>query len=36
MASAARTQQAGSLEEVEWAIVEPSGQLSFIPQAVAD
>ena len=24
-----------SLEDVEWAIVEPSGQISFIPKRVA-
>jgi uncharacterized membrane protein YcaP (DUF421 family) len=33
VASAARVQQIASLEEVEWAIVEPSGQISFIPRA---
>ena len=32
VASAARTQQIASLEDVEWAIVEPSGQISFIPK----
>ena len=32
VASAARTQQIASLEDVEWAIVEPSGQISFIPR----
>ena len=33
VASAARTQQIASLEDVEWAIVEPSGQISFIPKS---
>jgi uncharacterized membrane protein YcaP (DUF421 family) len=33
VASAARIQQLASLDEVEWAIVEPSGQISFIPRA---
>jgi uncharacterized membrane protein YcaP (DUF421 family) len=33
VASAARVQQIASLDEVEWAIVEPSGQISFIPRA---
>jgi uncharacterized membrane protein YcaP (DUF421 family) len=33
VASAARTQQIASLDEVEWAIVEPSGQISFIPKS---
>ena len=32
VASAARIQQIASLEDVEWAIVEPSGQISFIPR----
>ena len=32
VASAARTQQIASLDDVEWAIVEPSGQISFIPK----
>ena len=32
VASAARIQQIASLEDVEWAIVEPSGQISFIPK----
>jgi uncharacterized membrane protein YcaP (DUF421 family) len=32
VASAARVQQIASLAEVEWAIVEPSGQISFIPK----
>ena len=35
VASAARIQQIASLEDVEWAIVEPSGQISFIPKASA-
>jgi uncharacterized membrane protein YcaP (DUF421 family) len=35
VASAARTQQIASLEDVEWAIVEPSGQISFIPKPTA-
>ena len=30
VASAARIQQTASLEDVEWAIVEPTGQISFI------
>jgi uncharacterized membrane protein YcaP (DUF421 family) len=30
VASAARIQQIASLEDVEWAIVEPTGQISFI------
>jgi uncharacterized membrane protein YcaP (DUF421 family) len=33
VASAARVQQIASLEEVEWAIVESSGQISFIPRS---
>jgi uncharacterized membrane protein YcaP (DUF421 family) len=33
VASAARIQQIASLEEVDWAIVEPSGQISFIPKS---
>jgi uncharacterized membrane protein YcaP (DUF421 family) len=33
VASAARIQQIASLDDVEWAIVEPSGQISFIPKA---
>ena len=33
VASAARIQQIGSLDDVEWAIVEPSGQISFIPKS---
>ena len=32
VASAARVQQIASLDDVEWAIVEPSGQISFIPK----
>jgi uncharacterized membrane protein YcaP (DUF421 family) len=32
VASAARIQQIASLDDVEWAIVEPSGQISFIPK----
>ena len=35
VASAARTQQIASLDDVEWAIVEPSGQISFIPKPTA-
>ena len=30
---AARLQQIASLDEVEWAIVEPGGQISIIPRA---
>ena len=33
IAAAARVQQIASLDEVEWAIVEASGQISFIPRA---
>ena len=33
VASAARIQQIGSLDDVEWAIVEPSGQISLIPKS---
>jgi len=33
VASAARIQQIASLDDVEWAIVEPSGQISFIPKS---
>ena len=32
LAEAARLQQVASLEEVEWAIVEPGGQISIIPR----
>ncbi len=32
VAAAARIQQIASLDDVEWAIVESSGQISFIPQ----
>ena len=32
VASAARLQQIGSLDDVEWAIVEANGQISFIPR----
>ena len=32
VASAARVQQIAALQDVEWAIVEPSGQISFIPK----
>ena len=35
VASAARIQQIASLEDVEWAIVEPTGQISFIPKPTA-
>jgi uncharacterized membrane protein YcaP (DUF421 family) len=35
VASAARIQQIASLDDVEWAIVEPSGQISFIPKPTA-
>ncbi|HET8742249.1 MAG TPA: YetF domain-containing protein [Gaiella sp.] len=33
VAAAARVQQIASLDEVEWAIVEASGQISFIPKS---
>ena len=33
VAAAARIQQIASLDEVEWAIVEASGQISFIPKS---
>jgi uncharacterized membrane protein YcaP (DUF421 family) len=33
VASAARIQQIASLDEIEWAIVEPSGQISFITKS---
>ena len=33
LAEAARLQQVGSLDDVEWAIVEPGGQISIIPRA---
>ena len=33
LAEAARMQQVASLDAVEWAIVEPSGQISIIPRA---
>jgi len=32
VAEAARLQQVASLEDVEWAIIEPSGQISIIPR----
>jgi uncharacterized membrane protein YcaP (DUF421 family) len=32
VAEEARQQQIASLEEVEWAVLEPSGQISFIPK----
>ena len=32
-AEAARMQQVASLDDVEWAIVEPGGQISIIPRA---
>jgi uncharacterized membrane protein YcaP (DUF421 family) len=35
IASAARLQKIASLDEVEWAIVENGGQISFIPRADA-
>ena len=35
VASAARIQQIASLKDVEWAIVEPTGQISFIPKPTA-
>jgi uncharacterized membrane protein YcaP (DUF421 family) len=33
LAEAARMQQVASLDEVEWAIIEPTGQISIIPRA---
>ena len=33
LAEAARMQQVASLDAVEWAIVEPSGQISIIPRS---
>ena len=33
LAEAARMQQVASLDDVEWAIVEPGGQISIIPRA---
>ena len=33
LAEAARLQQIATLDEVEWAIVEPGGQISIIPRA---
>jgi uncharacterized membrane protein YcaP (DUF421 family) len=33
VAEAARLQQVASLDDVEWAIIEPSGQISIIPRA---
>jgi uncharacterized membrane protein YcaP (DUF421 family) len=33
IASAARLQKIASLDDVEWAIVENGGQISFIPKA---
>jgi uncharacterized membrane protein YcaP (DUF421 family) len=33
VAAAARIQQIGRLEDVEWAILEGSGQISFIPKS---
>ena len=32
VAEAARLQQVASLEDVEWAIIEPTGQISIIPR----
>ena len=32
LAEAARLQQIASIDEVEWAIVEPGGQISIIPR----
>ncbi len=32
VAEAARLQQVASLDDVEWAIIEPSGQISIIPR----
>jgi uncharacterized membrane protein YcaP (DUF421 family) len=32
LAAAARQQQLGSLDDVQWAVLETSGQLSFIPK----
>ena len=33
LAEAARMQQVASLDDVEWAIIEPTGQISIIPRA---
>jgi uncharacterized membrane protein YcaP (DUF421 family) len=33
LASAARQQQIGSIEDVRWAVLETNGQLSFIPKS---
>ena len=33
VAEAARMQQVASLDEVEWAIIEPTGQISIIPRS---
>ena len=33
VAEAARLQQVASLDDVEWAIIEPTGQISIIPRA---
>ena len=33
LAVAARQQQVGSLEDVQWAVLETSGQISFIPRS---
>jgi uncharacterized membrane protein YcaP (DUF421 family) len=33
LAAAARVQQSGSLDDVRWAVVETSGQISFVPRS---
>jgi uncharacterized membrane protein YcaP (DUF421 family) len=33
LAASARQQQVGSLEDVQWAVLETSGQISFIPRS---
>jgi uncharacterized membrane protein YcaP (DUF421 family) len=33
VAEAARLQQVASLDDVEWAIIEPTGQISIIPRS---
>jgi uncharacterized membrane protein YcaP (DUF421 family) len=35
LAEAGRRQQIGSIDDVEWAVLEPSGQISFIPRGNA-
>ena len=33
LAAAARQQQVGSLQDIQWAVLETSGQISFIPRS---